>query len=255
MNKPKQHLKLSLINRAIVHTERTAIRESGFDYSYSDILLLSEEFALQMLTEKSDLNEARVAYFIPTSLDYVVVQWAIWRAGGIAVPLSQSGADRELEYVLEDCDVDTVVTTSVNYERLSKLCSPRNIDVICYERPEQIESNPDILPLVTPDRRALILYTSGTTSQPKGVVLTHEAIESQAFGLVSAWQWTEEDCIPLFLPLHHIHGIVNVLCCALWSGAQVELFPKFEMESLVNRVATNAYSVFMAVPTVYREVD
>jgi malonyl-CoA/methylmalonyl-CoA synthetase len=55
----------------------------------------------------------------------------------------------------------------------------------------------------------------------------------------------------LFLPLHHIHGIINILSCALWAGATIETFPRFEMQSILNRVATGAYSVFMAVPTIY----
>ena len=69
------------------------------------------------------------------------------------------------------------------------------------------------------ERRAMMLYTSGTTSKPKGVVSTHGNIQAQIVSLVEAWAWRHDDRIPLFLPLHHIHGIVNVLSCALWSGA------------------------------------
>jgi malonyl-CoA/methylmalonyl-CoA synthetase len=97
----------------------------------------------------------------------------------------------------------------------------------------------------------MMLYTSGTTSKPKGVVSTHGNIEAQITSLVEAWGWQAEDRIPLFLPLHHIHGIVNVLSCALWSGAQVETFPAFDLDSILRRVGTGAYSVFMAVPTIY----
>jgi malonyl-CoA/methylmalonyl-CoA synthetase len=97
----------------------------------------------------------------------------------------------------------------------------------------------------------MILYTSGTTSKPKGVVTTHAHIQSQIQSLVEAWHWSEADSIPLFLPLHHIHGIINILGCALWSGACIEAFPRFEADSVLERVGAGAYSVFMAVPTVY----
>jgi len=97
----------------------------------------------------------------------------------------------------------------------------------------------------------MMLYTSGTTSKPKGVVSTHRNIEAQITSLVEAWGWRSDDRTPLFLPLHHIHGIVNVLSCALWSGAQVETFPAFDTERVLERVAENAHTVFMAVPTIY----
>ena len=97
----------------------------------------------------------------------------------------------------------------------------------------------------------MILYTSGTTNKPKGVVSTHGNIQSQIETLVQAWEWSASDRIPLFLPLHHIHGIINVMSCALWSGAAFEPFAKFNVETVFERVAADAYTVFMAVPTIY----
>ena len=97
----------------------------------------------------------------------------------------------------------------------------------------------------------MILYTSGTTSKPKGVVTTHANICAQIETLVAAWRWQPDDRIPLFLPLHHVHGIINVLSCALWSGATVEPFARFDVPAILERVAVGAYSVFMAVPTIY----
>ncbi|MFM8891287.1 MAG: AMP-binding protein, partial [Planctomycetia bacterium] len=56
---------------------------------------------------------------------------------------------------------------------------------------------------------------------------------------------------PLFLPLHHIHGLVNVLCCGLWSGATVDVLDRFDADVVIERVAADAYTLFMAVPTIY----
>jgi malonyl-CoA/methylmalonyl-CoA synthetase len=97
----------------------------------------------------------------------------------------------------------------------------------------------------------MILYTSGTTSKPKGVVTTHACIQNQIESLVQAWHWKSDDRIPLFLPLHHVHGIINILSCALYAGAKIEPFDRFDLDTILGRVTEDAYSVFMAVPTIY----
>ena len=81
------------------------------------------------------------------------------------------------------------------------------------------------LPEISPERCAMILYTSGTTSKPKGVMTTHANIQAQVESLVQAWEWSATDSIPLFLPLHHIHGIINILSCALWTRPKILAVP------------------------------
>ena len=110
---------------------------------------------------------------------------------------------------------------------------------------------PGRMPEVTAGRPAMILYTSGTTSRPKGVVTTHANIQAQIESLVAAWEWRATDRIPSFLPLHHIHGIINITSCALWSGATIEPFARFDAATILDRVRADAYTVFMAVPTIY----
>ena len=107
------------------------------------------------------------------------------------------------------------------------------------------------LPDVAEGRRALMVYTSGTTGKPKGVVTTHANITAQVLSLVTAWEWRADDAILLVLPLHHVHGIINVLACALWAGARCEMPPKFEGEQVWSRIARGDLTLFMAVPTIY----
>jgi len=107
------------------------------------------------------------------------------------------------------------------------------------------------LPNVAEGRRALMVYTSGTTGKPKGVVTTHANIAAQVTSLVTAWEWRADDWILLVLPLHHVHGIVNVLTCALWVGARCEMLPKFDAERVWARIAARDLTLFMAVPTIY----
>jgi malonyl-CoA/methylmalonyl-CoA synthetase len=100
----------------------------------------------------------------------------------------------------------------------------------------------------------MILYTSGTTSRPKGVVTTHRAIEAQVRTLVEAWRWSPADRILHVLPLNHVHGIINVLTCALWTGATCEMRPRFDAADVWRRVARGGLTLFMAVPTIYAKL-
>jgi malonyl-CoA/methylmalonyl-CoA synthetase len=205
--------------------------------------------AAALLEGSDDLNESRVAYLIPAGVDYIITQWGIWRAGGIAVPLSSSATEKELEYTLADSQADIIVTIHELSPKVSSLCDRHDLRLVFVDDIDSLsQAN---LPEINPDRRAMILYTSGTTSKPKGVVTTHACIQAQIESLVGAWHWQSNDRIPLFLPLHHIHGIINIMSCALWSGAEIEPFSRFDLDAILPRVADGAYSVFMAVPTIY----
>src|SRR2546427_9370721 len=100
----------------------------------------------------------------------------------------------------------------------------------------------------------MMVYTSGTTGRPKGVVTTHANLAAQVTSLVAAWEWRADDHILLVLPLHHVHGIVNVLTCALWSGARCEMLPQFDAVSVWSRLAAGELTLFMAVPAIYTKL-
>lgn len=243
---------LPLIARAQRHGTAVALRSTKQSWTYSDLLERSAGIATALLDGSDDLNESRIAFLIPAGFDYVATQWAIWRAGGVAVPLSLSATGPELEYTLSDSQCSCVVIPDrTNAERAPSLCKRLDLRLLVLDELAGPVDTSASLPEVPRERRAMILYTSGTTSRPKGVVTTHANIQSQIESLVQAWEWQATDCIPLFLPLHHIHGIINILSCALWAGGTVETFARFEMTSILNRVAASAYSVFMAVPTIY----
>ncbi len=240
---------LELVRRAQSFGTRVAVTSDGHDHSFDSLLSVSREIAASLLEGSTDLGEKRVAFLIPGSFEYTAVQWGIWRAGGIAVPLSLSAADPELEHVITDAQVDRIIVPEDSLAKLRPLCDRLSTPLLSVDR---ISSGRSVaLPQLEARRRAMILYTSGTTSKPKGVVSTHANIQAQITTLAEAWGWRSEDSIPLFLPLHHIHGIVNVLGCALWSGARVDCFDSFDATAILERVADKEYSVFMAVPTIY----
>lgn len=240
---------LPIIQRGVAHSSRVAIHSNATTSTYRQLIDTSEMIAASLLSGGDDLTEARVAFLVPPGEQYVQTQWGIWRAGGIAVPLSLSATDKELEYTLIDSQTSTVIATSELSAKVDDLCKQHRIRSLSLD--DLLPAGTARLPEISPDRRAMILYTSGTTSKPKGVVTTHACIQAQIESLTKAWHWRQDDRIPLFLPLHHIHGIINIMSCALWMGAEIEAFPRFNLDTILNRIADQAYTVFMAVPTIY----
>lgn len=241
-------MNIPLIIRAEEHNEKTAIATTDTAFTYRDLLHTSGQIATGLLKNIRDLQEQRVAFLIPPGFEYVATQWGIWRAGGIAVPLCISHPRPELEYVITDCGA-SIIIAHPNFEGiLRSLAEAHNLRFILTS--ETLPSDIAPLPEVDITRRALILYTSGTTGKPKGVVTTHQNIQAQVTSLTTAWEWTSDDCILHILPLHHIHGIVNVLTCALWAGAECHLL-SFDVETVWNRIDNGDLTLFMAVPTIY----
>ncbi len=236
-----------LIARAQQHASGTALIDCNGAYTSEDLLAASARIASTLLAGRADLREERIAFAITPGFPWVATQWGIWRAGGIAVPLPLGTPWSELEYYVEDTQASALIHDAANAQNLAP--AKASTRLLSYE--DAAASEPVTLPAVANPRRAMVLYTSGTTSRPKGVVTTHGNIAAQITSLVQAWEWSSEDCILLCLPLHHVHGIINVVSCALWSGAVCEMLPRFDAELGWQRIAGGELTLFMAVPTIY----
>ncbi|MBF0288702.1 MAG: acyl-CoA synthetase [SAR324 cluster bacterium] len=241
--------KIPLVHQATVHGEKTAVVDTDGQHSYQQLLHRANIVATHLLQGKDDLCESRVAFIVPSGFNYVAIQWGIWMAGGVAVPLCVTHPKPEMEYVIENAESRILVAHPEFEPSLKPLAAEKNLQY--FSLSDILIGEPGALPEVTIDRRAMILYTSGTTSKPKGVVTTHKIITSQITCLIKAWEWSSDDYIVHVLPLHHVHGIINVLCCALWAGAACEMPERFDPESVWNSFIENKSTVFMAVPTIY----
>ncbi len=241
--------RLPLIAQAEEHGGRTAVVDSQGSYTYRNLLDASARVASALLAGREDLQEDRVAFLATPGFPWVAVQWGIWRAGGVAVPLPLNSPRSELEYFIDDTKASTLVFDAPAEPLLAPIAADRGIRGMSYS--EAVACQPEELPDIASDRRAMILYTSGTTSRPKGVVTTHANITAQIRCLVEAWEWSADDRIVLCLPLHHVHGIINVVSCALWSGATCEMLPRFDANAVWERIADGSITLFMAVPTIY----
>ncbi len=240
---------IPLVARAEKHGERIAISTVDGDFTYRELLEASSRAAAGLLAGKKDLEGRRVAFLVPRNFDYPTVQWGIWRAGGIAVPLCEVHPPAELAYAIQDSGASIVVGHPDFIDTLAPIA--RKLDIPFLSTDSLLKSDVQALPEVSSENPAMILYTSGTTGKPKGVLLTHHNLQVQITTLVKAWEWRGDDRILHVLPLHHTHGIVNVLCCAQWAGASCEMLPRFDAARVWQKFLEGNITLFMAVPTIY----
>ncbi len=257
---------LPLIAAIESHGEWLAVVDAaGEQFTYAELLAASESVARWLLDREGlagaqDLDEERVALMVPSGFAYVAALLGVWRAGGVAVPLCVTHPAPELAYILDDTGATAVLAHRDFLDPVAGLAAERGADlglvpdILAPARDEESGSG-RYLPEVADDRRALILYTSGTTGRPKGAVSTHASLVANIEALVEAWGWEPNDRILHVLPLHHTHGIVNALLCALWTGATCEMRVRFDAEAVWERLAAGGITLFMAVPTIYRKLE
>lgn len=239
---------INLIEKASHFSSRIAVKNNNKSYTYQQLLDASKMVALDLLDGKKDLNEARIAFIVQPSFEYVSLQWGIWRAGGIAVPLCVKHPLSSIQYVIEDTQASVIIVAKEFETLIAPLREKKDIRFI---KLDTFQEKRGLLPDIDLKRRAMILYTSGTTGNPKGVVTTHQNIETQITALTTSWEWSQNDHILNVLPLHHVHGIINVMSCALWSGACCEFLAKFSPAAIFTIFNKKEVNLFMAVPTIY----
>ena len=102
-------------------------------------------------------------------------------------------------------------------------------------------------------KEGVILYTSGTSGPPKGVVVTRSNLLSLTETITKAWEISPRDGILLSLPLNHVHGLMYCLISYLYNGALIHMLPKFNAEQVWSALLdlNNGVNSFMGVPTIY----
>lgn len=248
-----------LIEKASLYANRIAIQSNEISYSYQDILDRSMTIA-QIILDQSIKIQNPICFLLAPSFDYVSTQWGIWRTNGIVTPLCTAHPITELKYVIDHSECELIISSEEFRSTIEQL----KIDFpqkhfIYIESIPNIETSPSTnrstnFPPINRDDYAMMLYTSGTTNRPKGVITTHNNLNAQMESLIKAWEWNKNDHILHFLPLHHLHGILNKLCCALYVGAKITFIPKFNAETVFNKLTNNSFTLFMAVPTVYKKM-
>ncbi|MFD9084342.1 acyl-CoA synthetase [Streptomyces erythrochromogenes] len=208
-----------------VHGDRAdAVTVAGRTASYEELLGAARQVA-------ADLAASGVPAFAVTataSLETVAAVVGALLAGVPCVPLPPDAGPAELGHILRDSGARTI---EVDFARRS-------------------DRTPDPAAVRTPEDPALILYTSGTTGAPKGVVLSSAAITADLDALAEAWQWTAEDTLVHGLPLFHVHGLVLGVLGALRTGSRLVHTGRPTPEAY----AAAGGSLYFGVPTVWSRI-
>lgn len=233
----------------MINREKIAVIEGENKWTFNQLDESSRQICFGILQLKNQVKGKCIAYMVDPGFDYVIVQQAIWLSGAIAVPLCLSHPLPSLQYVIEDTAAEIIIISGQYESLLSDYCQQHQINLMVLDH--NTKSSPSPLSELSDEDPAMILYTSGTTNKPKGVILSHGNLKAQMETLIHAWEWSDKDHTLCVLPLHHVHGIVNVVGCANRIGAICEFLPAFSAEKVFELFMKGEINVFMAVPTIY----
>lgn len=231
------------------------IQHGTVDWTYAALWRHSSRLALALCAAGVTPGD-RVATLVEKSAHTVALYLGCLRAGAVYLPLNPSYRDNEAAAIVGDAEPAAIVTTEARAPGLRDALTT-DVDVLTLEATGSgtlvgADSSDDSMAIdvarMTSDPAAM-LYTSGTTGRPKGVVLSHGNLTSNANVLIDAWRFTEADILLHALPLFHVHGLFVALHTALFAGAFVRLLDRFDAETVVQQMP--ASTVFMGVPTYY----
>jgi long-chain acyl-CoA synthetase len=239
--------------------ERTALRSGEARISYQKLDETSSRVA-GLLGELGIGPGGRVGVMLGNTPDFATVYYGVLRAGGVVVPMNPLLKAREVAFYLSDSGA-TVLFAAQAFAAEARAGAARAGADVVEVGPmflADLTAEPTAQPIVATvvDRdgsdTAVILYTSGTTGQPKGAELTHANLTRNAeVTATTLLKLTPDDVIFGGLPLFHSFGQTVTLNTAIMSGASVTMLPRFDPAAALSTMARHEVTVFAGVPTMY----
>ena len=174
----------------------------------------------------------RVVVQLPKSVDTVALYLGVLRLGAVHVPLNTAYTPAEVDWFVDDAEPAAVV--------LDEAALTAGLDQ-AHHLSGSVERQPDDL--------AALVYTSGTTGRPKGAMLTHGNLASNALALKDAWAFQSSDVLLHALPIFHVHGLMVALHTAMLSACEVIFLERFDAGEAL--ACLPDATVMMGVPTHY----
>ncbi|MGW2020094.1 acyl-CoA synthetase [Streptomyces sp. NPDC001927] len=223
-------------------SDRPALRFGADSLTYEEL-----DRAASALAARIE-GAGRVAVWATPTAPTAVAVVAALLAGVPAIPLNPRTGERELAHILGDSTPGLVLAGAGDVLPAGLAELPR-IDVDVRGQGPAV-GEPD-LPEESP---ALIVYTSGTTGPPKGVVLSHRAIAASLDALEEAWAWTADDVLVHALPLFHVHGLILGVLGPLRRGGSVRHLGTFSVEGVARELGAGGGTMLFGVPTMYHRL-
>jgi malonyl-CoA/methylmalonyl-CoA synthetase len=231
--------------------------KEGKRYSYHDLTLTTSAIANTMQNAGVKKGD-RIIFQVHKSPEAIFLYLACLKLGAISVPLNTAYTAAELSYFLDDiepalvvCDPESPILTE---QLLSKRTKMTLLTLDKQGKGTLIENtiaknNAQVIAILGEDEIACILYTSGTTGKPKGAMITHGNLASNALTVHQSWGFNEEDILLHSLPIFHVHGLFVALNCVLLSGTSMIFLSQFDVNDVVECLPKT--TVLMGVPTFY----
>ncbi|WP_163100744.1 class I adenylate-forming enzyme family protein [Peribacillus alkalitolerans] len=241
-----------LYKRAMMTPAKIAVHnaETLESYTYMELNeraeLQASVFALQGV-KKGD----RVALLSVNDVCYLDYLFGCLKLGAIFVPLNWRLSERELRYILDDCDPAWIGVQNQFQPLISDnykdICFDLDFLPIPFEKHEHTREWP-------PETPAVIIYTGGTTGYPKGAVLSNKALFTNAVNTIISWGLANDDCTITYLPMFHTGGLNALTLPILLAGGTVVITSGFEAEAVVENLVRFKCTIVLLVPTMYHLV-
>src|SRR5262245_56641960 len=202
-----------------------------------------------------------IGIVLGNSLEYLVAFLATTWARGIAAPLNPGYKVEEFRFYLEDSRAKAVIVAPGDHpsreaaEQLNLPVIECGVDetqqvFVRFSKPAPASNAP--CPTPVPSDVALFLHTSGTTSRPKGVPLTHGNLMASIANIAATYQLAPKDRSLIVMPLFHVHGLIGATLSTLSTGGAVVIPPKFSAGTFWPTASKYAVTWYSAVPTIHQ---
>ena len=227
-------------------TDAPCIGDTTRTLSYRTVERRAAAFAEQLRDAGIGAGDV-VGIMLPNRVELLIGMLGAWRAGAAVTPINPTFTTRELEYQLDDSGAKILLASegpaTAGLADAPPMLAPEDMRLL----PEEALESPRI----APGDVALLVYTSGSTGQPKGVMLAHSNLAAMATAMSQHFSLTPDDHALLVLPLFHVNSICVTFLAPMVAGARVTVLERFAPDAFLDTIDRIRPTYFSGVPAIF----